>query len=101
MTLLGLACLPRRQRFHTRPTRGGKTVRAKIYADLQNADVSGRIRMNCRGTAGDLAGLRLELSEGLDVILYDEEFEVDGRVEFSELEDRWVAVIDRNALRRR
>lgn len=70
-----------------------------VYADLQNADAQGRLRLNCIGTIRDLARQSLTLREGLELTLYDEDLEVDGRTLFSEEERVWVAVIDWNAIR--
>jgi len=80
----------------------------KIYADFQNADGRGRIRLNCVGTAQDLARQQVQLRDGLRVELYaddaddagrSEELQVSGVVEFSQDEQCWVAVIDWDAIR--
>lgn len=44
-----------------------------IYADLQNADVTGRVRLHGNGTAADLKELGLELCEGLRIFVHDDE----------------------------
>lgn len=43
------------------------------YANFQNVDPDGRIRMNAVDTLEDLARLRLSLSDGLAVELYTDE----------------------------
>ena len=39
----------------------------KVYADFQNADARGRIRLNCIGTIEDLARQKIELRERADI----------------------------------
>ena len=74
------------------------TDRPVLYADFHNADVRGRLRLNCVGTVRDLARQGLMLREGLCLRLRDEELEVDGEVRFSPEENGWVAVIDWQAV---
>lgn len=80
----------------------------KIYADFQNADSRGRLRLNAIGTIEDLARRQIELREGLVLTLYSDDLDeqraldklqVDGVVTFSEEEDCWVAAIDWSAIR--
>ena len=71
----------------------------RIYADFHNADVQGRLRLNCVGTVEDLACQQIVLRDGLLLTLYSEELEVDGQVQYSTEENLWVAVIDWDAIR--
>lgn len=80
----------------------------KIYADFHNADVSGRLRMNCVGTLEDLARQAIELRPGMQLLLYSDDLDehgtpaelvVEGRVEYSDHEACWVAVIDWDRIR--
>jgi hypothetical protein len=80
----------------------------KIYADFHNADVRGRLRLNCVGTIEDLAQQHVELHDGLLLTLYSDDLDhsgqedellVDGVVSFSEDEHCWVATIDWSAIR--
>jgi hypothetical protein len=71
----------------------------KVYADFQNADRQGRVRLNCVGTVEDLAQHQIILREGLILTLYSEELEVEGRVHYSTEEHLWVAAIDWEAIR--
>jgi len=71
----------------------------KVYADFHNADVQGRLRLNCVGTVEDLARQQIVLRDGLLLTLYSEEMEVEGRVQYSTEEHLWVAVIDWDAIR--
>jgi hypothetical protein len=70
-----------------------------VYADLQNADAQGRLRLNCIGTIRDLAQQSVSLHDGLELTLYDEDLEVEGKVLFSSEEHLWVAAIDWKAIR--
>jgi len=74
-------------------------TRPSIFADFQNADPRGRLRLNCAGTINDLAAHGIELREGLPLELYDDELAANGIVEYSEEEGVWVATIDWNAIR--
>jgi hypothetical protein len=83
-------------------------AKQKVYADFHNADIHGRLRLNCVGTIEDLSRQRIELREGLTLTLYSDDSDeagrldrlfVDGLVSFSEEEDCWVAAIDWSAIR--
>lgn len=70
-----------------------------IYADFNNADANGRVRLNCAGTVSDLSRLGVVLREGMAVVLSDDDLAADGRVEFSADERIWVAAVDWTAVR--
>jgi len=83
-------------------------AKPKIYADFHNADPHGRLRLNCAGTAEDLARQQVQLREGLLLTLYADDLDdqgqpdellVDGVVSFSVDENCWVAAIDWSAIR--
>jgi hypothetical protein len=65
----------------------------RIYADFHNVDREGRLRLNCVGTIEDLSRYQVELRDGEKLVLYSEELEADGVVEYSEIEKLWVAEI--------
>ena len=80
----------------------------RVYADFQNADAQGRLRLNCDGTARDLARQKVRLYDGLVLTLYSDdaddqgtpdELEVTGVVQQSAEERCWVARIDWAAVR--
>ncbi len=73
----------------------------RVFADFMNSDRVGRVRLSCAGTVEDLQHLGLQLVPGLRLLLYNEEVEAEGVVEYSEEERRWVARIDWEALNRR
>lgn len=74
-----------------------KTLR--VFADFHNADVQGRLRLNCIGTVEDLAHQNIELQAGQLLTLYSEDLEVEGVVQYSAEENLWVAAIDWNAIK--
>ncbi|NET56029.1 MAG: hypothetical protein F6K47_07610 [Symploca sp. SIO2E6] len=71
----------------------------KVFADFHNADVQGRLRLNCLGTIEDLARQGIELQDGQLLTFYGDELELEGIVQYSPEENVWVAVIDWNAIR--
>ena len=70
----------------------------RVFADFHNADVQGRVRLNCIGTTRDLARHKILLREGLPLRLYSEDLEADGVVQFSSEEKIWVAAVDWNLI---
>ncbi|MGI2905281.1 hypothetical protein [Tolypothrix sp. VBCCA 56010] len=68
--------------------------KSKVFVDFHNADVQGRLRLNCIGTIEDLAHQKIWLQNGQEITLYSEDLEVDGIVQYSTTENLWVAVID-------
>jgi hypothetical protein len=70
-----------------------------IYADFNNADPQGRLRLNVHGTLEDLTRQGIRLEESMPIVVHDEELEADARAQFSTEEQIWVAVIDWNQVR--
>jgi hypothetical protein len=80
----------------------------RVFVDFQNATPDGFVRLTCRGTLKDLGHQGIRLVEGLQLLLYsddldeqgrDDELRVEGKVGFSEKDHCWVAAIDWNAIR--
>jgi hypothetical protein len=71
----------------------------RVFADFHNTDTVGRIRLNCIGTIEDLASKGISLQSGQELTLYSEELEVNGIVEYSQLENIFVVVIDWEKIR--
>ena len=71
----------------------------RVFVDFHNADVKGRVRLNCGGTEADLKCQQIMLRNGQSLIIYSEELETAGVVHYSEEEKLWTAVIDWNAIR--
>ena len=72
-----------------------------IYADFNNADPRGCLRLNCIGTVEELSRQGVQLREGLQLIVHDEELEADGEAHFSTEEQIWVALINWRMVRRK
>lgn len=67
----------------------------KIFADFNNADEHGRIRLNTKGSISDIENARVKLKPGMEITVTDnDEFETIGTIEFSVEEQIWVAKID-------
>lgn len=66
----------------------------RIFADFNNFDTQGRVRLNTNGTKEDLKKLELRLVNGMKLLLYDDGLQVEAVVEFSNEENIWVATID-------
>jgi hypothetical protein len=71
----------------------------KVFADFQNADEQGRLRLNCIGTIEDLSRQGTQLIPGEKLLIYSEELEADAVIEYSDQEKIWVAAIDWEQIR--
>jgi hypothetical protein len=72
----------------------------KVFVDFNNADKEGRIRLTTYGTRRDIKEKNIQLKNGLELLLDDEdELSTPGIVEFSKEENIWVAKIDWNLLK--
>jgi hypothetical protein len=71
----------------------------RIFADFQNADPQGRLRLNCIGTIEDLSRQGTKLIDGNNLLIYSEELEADAVVSYSDEEKIWVAAIDWDKIR--
>jgi len=56
-------------------------VDPKVYADFQNADASGRLRLNCVRTSEDLAQQRISLREGMVLTLCSDDLDAKGQLD--------------------
>jgi hypothetical protein len=72
---------------------------ARVFADFQNADSQGRLRLNCIGTIEDLSRQGTKLINGEKISIYSEELEADAVVSYSDEEKIWVATIDWDKIR--
>jgi hypothetical protein len=67
----------------------------KIFVDFNNADSSGRVRLNTKGTDETFKILQIQPKPGLKVLLDDDEsLRTTGIIQFSRNENIWVAEID-------
>jgi hypothetical protein len=71
----------------------------RVFADFQNADEQGRLRLNCIGTIEDLSRQGTQLIPGGKLLIYSEELEADAVIEYSDQEKIWVAAIDWEQIR--
>lgn len=71
----------------------------RIFADFQNTDLQGRLRLNCIGTIEDLSRQGTKLIDGRNLLIYSEELEADAVVAYSNEEKIWVAAIDWDKIR--
>ena len=71
------------------------TIKAckRIYADFNNCDEPGRVRLNTIGSLRDLDHVG-PLKEGEMLELYDTELRVVGKAEFSRVDNIWTAQFD-------
>lgn len=66
----------------------------KIFVDFNNTDKMGRVRLNAKGTLDDLERKHIKLTDGLILLLDDDDGLVArGFVQFSKTENIWVAEI--------
>jgi len=82
--------------------------RPRIYVDFLNADDEGRLKLNLDGTRRDLAAHRVELRQGLKLLLWSDDADAtgaaddllaEGTVEFDRDTGKWVVRIDADAIR--
>ena len=71
----------------------------RVFADFNNADAAGRLRLNVVGSVADLAELGESLVEGLTVLVADDDLEWEGSLEWSKDEGIWVARVDWTSIR--
>jgi len=63
-----------------------------IYFDVNEGDERGRFDLGIPGALRDIDAVRSELTDGMHVILYDnEEVEVEAVIEFDQEYGRWMA----------
>ena len=65
----------------------------RVFADFNNADHLGRVRLNTVGASDDIQRNGIVLTNGMQVTLYDGELIIVGTVRFDDAEG-WVAEID-------
>lgn len=84
----------------------GEIMFPLVYADLNNADHSGRVRLNAVGTVEDLGRQQLVLTEGLRLTLYTDDgdaadgIRINAIVTKSVEESAWVAIVDWSAIQK-
>jgi hypothetical protein len=66
----------------------------RIFADFNNADTKGRLRLITHGSVSDIEKQEIKLTNGMALVVYDDDLSADAEVIFSEEENIWVAKID-------
>jgi hypothetical protein len=70
-------------------------MKARIFADFNNCDKKGRVRLNTNGSISDLKRKNIVLQVGRRILLDDEDgLRSEGVLEYSVEEQIWVAVVD-------
>ncbi|ADI63220.1 hypothetical protein [Trichormus azollae] len=65
-----------------------------VFAEFNNGDEEGHLRLNPIGTMDDLVNQNMELQDGKIMTFYSEHLEVDGIIKHSQEENIWVAIIN-------
>jgi hypothetical protein len=72
----------------------------KLFADFNNADAQGRVRLTTQGSLADISDNNIKMEEGIELQLDDNEgLSTIGTAHFSNEEKIWVAVIDWNCFK--
>ncbi len=66
----------------------------KIYGDFNNTDSNGNIRLNVNGSLDDIERQKIELKDGMAVVITDFELEISGYTKYSIKEKIWVACVN-------
>ena len=66
-----------------------------IYADLNNVDEEGCIRLNCVQTLDDIETQGIKLKDGLKIKLKDGDLVAEGRVMYSKVESIWTVLVEK------
>ncbi len=71
----------------------------KIFVDFNNSDPNGRVRLNTNGTFEDIERMKIQLKEGMQIRLDDNDgLTTVGRLKYSTEENIWVAEINWDSL---
>jgi len=71
----------------------------RVFADFNNRDPQGRVRLNTEGTLRDVNRQGIRLEDGLELTIADDDLEAEGIVRFSEEEGLWVVEVKWSAVR--
>jgi len=79
-----------------------------LWVDFNNMSDYGVVRLNCSGTISEIAKKKIELKDGLKLIVWTEDqdddgnpdnLEVEAEVKYHEVEHVWVAKFDEDKWR--
>jgi len=65
----------------------------RVFADFNNRDPEGRVRLNTEGSIRDVNRQGIRLEDGLVLTISDDDLEVEGTVRYSEEEGLWVVEV--------
>lgn len=66
-----------------------------IFADFNNIDEEGCIRLNCVQTLNDIKTQGIKLKSGLKIKLTDGKLIAEGRVMYSKIESIWTVLVEK------
>lgn len=66
-----------------------------IFADYNNIDEEGCIRLNCVQTINDIETQGIKLKPGLKINLTNGELTAEGRVMYSKVENIWTVLVEK------
>jgi hypothetical protein len=69
-------------------------MKIRLFADFNNRDASDRVCLNTVGSKDDMAKASVAFCEGMEVILYDDEIEVNAQLEKEKSSGEWIGLID-------
>jgi hypothetical protein len=67
-------------------------VKPRIYADFNYQDEGGRPWLNCVGSKESIIRNNVTLEQGLQVVLYEDDFEVEAVLSFDEKRKVWLGI---------
>jgi hypothetical protein len=62
----------------------------RIYADFNNCEEDGKVRLNSRGSLDDLSQVKNKIRSSMLVWIYDEELEVETELQYSQKWKIWL-----------
>ncbi|MCZ6681058.1 MAG: hypothetical protein O7E52_27880 [Candidatus Poribacteria bacterium] len=70
-----------------------------IYADFNNCEENGKVRLNTNGSLSDLSEVNDKIHPDMSVWLYDEEFEVEAKLEYNQKWKIWLGAPNWSTIR--
>jgi hypothetical protein len=67
-------------------------MKIRLYADFNNRDAKDRVRLNTVGSEEDIAKFLTSLVDGIELILYDDELDVEARLMREDTSGIWLGL---------